>query len=161
MDKPELSLIAAIGKNRELGYKNQLLVRIPEDLKRFHDLTIGHTVIMGRKTYDSIGQALKDRTNIVLTREKTTFLNDCIVCWSLSEAIRKAIAIKSDKIFVIGGGEVYRQAIPLADKLYLTIVDKEFKADTFFPNYSDFTKSKIIGGGEYQGTKYQFLELER
>lgn len=161
VNKPIISLIAAIGKNRELGLKNQLLVKIPEDLKRFQKLTTNHTVIMGRKTYDSIGRVLPNRTNIILTRDKNTILDHCVVCWSLDEALTKARSSEREEIFIIGGGEIYRQAIGMADKLYLTVIDQEFKADTFFPDYSDFTKTNVNAEGEFGGMKYQFLELER
>lgn len=161
MNRPIISIIAAIGKNGELGYKNQLLVRIPEDMKRFQELTTGHAVIMGRKTYDSIGKALPERTNIILTRDKNTILDHCVVCWSLREGIEKAAQTEKNEIFIIGGGEIYRQAIGLADKLYLTVVDKDFKADTYFPDYSAFTRSKVVANDQFQGLKYQFLELER
>lgn len=160
-NKPKISLIVAMGKNREIGRDNKLLIRIPEDLKRFKALTMGHAVIMGRKTYQSIGHALPGRTNIVLTHEKDNYFIGCSICWSLSDALIKARQIEKEEIFIIGGGEVFRQSMQYADKLYITIVDQGFEADTYFPEYPDFTKVTDVGGGEYKGVKYRFLELEK
>lgn len=159
MSKPQISLIAAIGKNRELGKNNKLLWNIPEDLKRFKELTMGHPVIMGRKTNESIGRPLPNRTNIVITRDKGYEQEGCLITHSLEEAIELAKTKDNNEIFIIGGGQIYEQAINIADKLYLTIVKGKFEADTFFPEYSKF--KKIISREErnYFQYNYTFLEL--
>lgn len=138
-NKAMLSIIAVIGKNRELGKDNTLLWHVPGDLPRFKKLTTGHPVIMGRKTFESIGKPLAGRTNIVISKDAV--IPDAIVVQSLDEAVE--VAKKSpgaEEIFIIGGGSVYAQAIGCADRLYLTIVDKSASdADTFFPEYSRFS----------------------
>lgn len=156
-----VSIIAAIGKNRELGKNNKLLWNIPEDLNHFRKITAGHTVIMGRKTHESIGRALPKRINIVVTRDKSYRSEGCVVCGSLNEALEIAKKSGEKEVFVIGGGEIYKQAIGIADKLYLTLVDGTFDADTFFPDYSEF--KKVISKEEHkdENYRYTFLELMR
>ncbi len=128
-----ISIIAAIGKNNELGKKNQLLWNLPTDMKHFKETTTGHTVIMGQKTYESIGKALPNRRNIVLTREKD-FKAEGV---EISDSLEKTIASFQDsdeEVFIIGGGQIYKQSFDLADKLYITHVDMtDEDADTFFP----------------------------
>lgn len=156
-----ISIIAAIGKNRELGKNNKLLWNIPEDLNHFRKITAGHAVIMGRKTHESIGRALPKRINIVITRDSNYKSEVCTVCTSLNEALDFAKKSGETEAFIIGGGEIYKQAIGLADKLYLTLVDGSFDADTFFPEYPEFNKvvSKEIHHDE--NYNYTFLELIR
>ncbi|MEN9407024.1 MAG: Dihydrofolate reductase [Candidatus Parcubacteria bacterium] len=168
-----LSIIAAIGKNRELGKDNALLWHIPGELPRFKKITTGHPIIMGRKTFESIGRILPHRTNIIITRDKEGFLQmakskwqidpkQFIVVTSLDLAIVEAKKAEgSDEIFVIGGGQIFEQALPLTEKLYLTLVDQVFDADTFFPDYSMFTK--IVEKEDHESEKYtySFLQLER
>jgi len=132
MNKPKVSIIAAIAENRAIGKNNKLLWRIPEDLKRFKKVTEGHAVIMGRKTYESIGKPLPNRLNIIITRNTSYKPPACFVFPSLGEALVYAKKYEKEEIFVIGGGEIYRQALPLTDKLYLTVVKGEYEADTFF-----------------------------
>ncbi len=161
-----LSIIAVIGKNRELGKDNHLLWHLPADLARFRSLTSGHPVIMGRKTFESIGRPLPNRTNIVITSHTTNVPNaphTVVVVPSLDEAICKAkSAPGSEEIFVIGGGSVYAQAIDKADRLYLTVVDAEVPdADTFFPEYSQFTTVVAKEDGEDSGLRYSYLMLEK
>lgn len=155
-------MIACIGKNRELGKDNKLLWSIPEDMQRFKKLTSGHAVIMGQNTFESIGKALSNRTNVVLTRDKNFKPENCEVCYSIDEAIEAAKRAEKEEIFIIGGGQIYKQLLPLSDKLYLTIVEQEKQADTFFPDYSDFSVIKKIGSGQTrEGLKYEFLELTK
>lgn len=162
MKKPAISIIAAIGKGRELGKENQLLWKIPEDLKRFKELTLGHPVIMGQKTFESIGKKLPERENIILTQDEKFRADDCEICYSIGEALEKANSYFTDEIFVIGGGQIYKQFLPLAGKLYLTAVDSEDpSADTYFPDYSEFRIVNKIGSGTYGNLKYEFLELTR
>lgn len=173
----KISIIAAIGPNRELGKNNKLLWDIPEDLERFRKITKNHVVIMGRKTFESIGKPLPNRTNIVITRDQNYKTPNIVVAFSLEEAINFAkekssftkVSEDKDEIFIIGGGQIYEQGIKYADKLYLTIVEEfpaEIKkltetADTFFPDYSDFKKVISEEKKELKDYKYTFLVLER
>jgi dihydrofolate reductase len=156
-----ISAIAALGKNNLIGRTDGLVWRIPEDLKRFKALTMGHPVIMGRKTYDSIGRALPGRTNIVITKNKDFSAEGCIVANSVDEAIEKAKEAGEGEIFIIGGGEIYKQALPYTDKLYLTLVKDSQDGNVFFPDYSDFTKETFREEREYKGLKYSWVDLER
>lgn len=157
----KISIIVAISKDGGIGKDNKLLWQIPEDLKRFRETTKGHAVIMGRKTFESIGKVLPGRTNIIITHNSSLRILDAIVVSSLEDALNKAKEVEKEEAFVIGGGQIYKQAISLADKLYLTIVNTVKEADTFFPDYSDFKKVTNKGGGEWQGYKYRFEERER
>ncbi len=128
-------------------------------------LTSGHTVIMGRKTFESLAKPLAERLNIVITASKEyrppPGSARVLVAGSLDEALAAAQSAGDSEVFIIGGGQVYRQALPLADKLYLTIVDADFDADTFFPDYSEFTRVTFEQPGKSEGYSYRFLELER
>lgn len=156
-----ISIIAVIGKNRELGKDNHLLWHIPGDLKRFRALTTGHPVIMGRKTFESIGHALPGRTNFVISRSMNR--SDVTVVSSLDEAFKKAqSAPGGEEQFVIGGSQIYAQAIGRADRLYLTVVDARAPdADVFFPDYSRFTRVISEEPQEENGIRYTHLILEK
>ncbi len=163
MGKPLVSLIAAIDEERGLGKDNELLFKIPEDMKRFREITKGHPVIMGRKTFESIGRPLPHRTNIVITRDPKYKVEGIIVVHSLDEARVAAQSYcalnEKDEIFIIGGGEIFKQAIDRADKLYLTIVKGHYDADTFFPDYSAFQKvifKEVRSKAPYE---YTFVDL--
>jgi dihydrofolate reductase len=159
-----LSMIAAIGKNRELGEKNKLLWHLPGDLARFREITKGHPVIMGRKTFESIGHALPGRVNIVISRDRSFKAEGVMVVSSLNEALLRAKeAPGSAETFVIGGGQIYTAAINEADRLYLTIIDKEAPgADTFFPPYTTrFTRIIEKTPHEENGIRFTYLTLER
>jgi dihydrofolate reductase len=160
---PTISLIAAIGKNRELGKDNKLLWNIPEDLKRFKDLTHSHPIIMGRKTYESIGRPLPNRINIIITRDpeyRQKVDGVVVVVDSLQAALDTAMEREVNEIFIIGGGQIFEEAIKIADKLYLTIVDKEYpNADVYFPDYSEF-KTVVAKEDRALGElKYIYLDL--
>ncbi len=157
----KISLIACIGKNRELGYKNDLIWKIPDDLKYFKKMTKGHVVIMGQKTFESIGRALTGRINIVLSRSDNFSPSGVLVVGSMDQALDKARAVGDKEIFFIGGANVYSQAIKFADKLYLTLVDKNAKADVFFPDYTEFKTIEKVGKGEYKGIGYEYLILTK
>ncbi|KKU87799.1 MAG: dihydrofolate reductase [Candidatus Gottesmanbacteria bacterium GW2011_GWA2_47_9] len=160
-----LSIIAVLGKNRELGKDNKLLWHIPGDLPRFKRITWGHPVIMGRKSHTTFqynGGPLPGRTNIVITHDHNYHKEGFVIVHSLDEAL--SVAKKSpggEETFVIGGGQVYAQAIDRADRLYLTIVDATADADTFFPDYWAFTK--IIEKEERTAGDFRitYLTLER
>ena len=161
-DQARLSIIAAIGEKRELGRANTLLWKIPEDMEWFKNVTKGHPVIMGRKTYESIGRLLPGRDNIVITRDKTYQVPGGFVCYSLDEAVAFARERERAEVFVIGGGQIYESAMPYADRLYLTIVHKSFPdADTFFPDYSEFAKVLFRRDSSDAEYSYTFLTLER
>ncbi len=128
-----ISLIAAIGKNNELGKKNMLLWNLPADMKHFRDTTKGHTVIMGQKTFESIGRPLPNRRNIVVTREDAFQATGVEISKSLEDTLA-SFQDKDEEVFVIGGGQIYKQSIDKAVKLYITHVNMEdVDADTFFP----------------------------
>ncbi len=157
----KLNLIAALGQDRVIGKNNELLWKIPDDLKRFKALTTGHPIIMGRKTFESIGRVLPGRTNIVITRNTELKIEGALICNSFEEAIRAASKIDSE-IFIIGGAEIYRQAIDKADRLYLTVIDEKKDGDAFFPDYSKFTK--IVSEENKTtdtGLRYQWFVLEK
>jgi len=158
-----ISIIAIVAKNRAIGYQNKLLYNIPEDLKHFQSITTGHVVIMGENTFHSLNdRPLPGRVNIVLTLDSNFKAENCLIAHSMEESIELAEAQNSDQIFFIGGGMIYKQALPLADKLYLTIVDDEpTQADTFFPDYSEFKKIIKSEQKESNGYKYKFVELIR
>jgi dihydrofolate reductase len=126
-----VSIIVAAAENNVIGGNNQLLWQLPDDLKRFKSVTTGHTVIMGRRTYDSIGKALPNRRNIVISRDAGLKIEGCETANSLEDALQLAAGEK--EVFVIGGGRVYEQAWDKADKLYLTRVHTEKEGDTFIP----------------------------
>jgi len=128
---PHISIIAAVASNNAIGKDNELLCHLPGDLTRFKELTLHHTVIMGHRTYLSLPKgALPRRTNIVLSRS-TREIEGCIVVDSLEEALERCK--NEDEVFIIGGGTLYRQALPLADRLYLTHIHAALEGDTFFP----------------------------
>ena len=160
--QPKISMIAAVAKNLAIGKNNQLLWHLPEDLKRFKQLTSGHAIIMGSKTYESLGRPLPRRTNIVIAKDPNYKAQGCVVAHSIEEALTEAKKIEPVEIFVIGGGSIYTQFLPLADKLYVTEVAKNFDGDVFFPPYrNEFKKIVFRQEGEHEGLKYEFLELER
>ncbi|MGZ3658343.1 MAG: dihydrofolate reductase [Bdellovibrionota bacterium] len=134
----KLSLIVAMSENRVIGVDNHLPWNIPEDLKRFKKITLGHPIVMGRKTYESIGRVLPGRTNVVVTRERAYRVEGGAVCHSFEEALEWARrAPGSEEVFVIGGAELFRQALPLASRIYLTEVHWPFEGDTFFPPFPE------------------------
>jgi dihydrofolate reductase len=175
MKKPHICIVVAIGRDRELGKDGKLLWHIPDDLKRFKALTKGHPVIMGRKTFESIvsyiGGPLPERPNIVITRQdpaqrgpslRGSSLGDVLVVGSLEEAIEKASELDQEEIHIGGGAQIYEQALPLVDKLFLTIIDDAKEADTFFPAYEDqFTEKTFDESHEWNGLKYRWVDLER
>ena len=127
-----ITIIAAIANNNALGKDNKLIWHLPADLKRFKKVTSGHCVIMGRKTFESLGKPLPNRTNIIITRNKNYKAEGCIVVNSLDQAIETAKKEDSNP-FILGGAEIYKQAITIADKLDVTFVHHSFDADAFFP----------------------------
>jgi len=132
-----ISIIVAAAKNNAIGKNNQLLWHMPADLKFFRKTTSGHSVIMGRKTFESVGQALPKRRNIVITRQEHYQAEQVEVVPSLEEALARCEQ-EEEEIFIAGGAQIYEQAMPLTDKIYLTRINHEFEdADTFFPEIND------------------------
>lgn len=131
--QPRISIIVAMAQNRTIGINNTLPWRCPEDLKHFKSLTMGHHMIMGRKTYDSIGKPLPGRTTVVVTRNPGLKIEGCIVAHSLEQAISACAG--DGEIFIVGGAELYTQALPLADTIYLTEIQQEVMGDAHFPAF--------------------------
>jgi len=158
-----ISIIVAVAENNVIGQGNRLIWHISEDLKRFKNLTTGHHIIMGRKTYESIGKALPNRISVVISRNKNLIAPGCIVVDSLQKAFE--ISREDSEVFIIGGGEIYKQALPFTDKIYLTKVEANFAGDTFFPpinhdewNFESIDKTKPTVDGELE---YSFINLIR
>lgn len=158
-----ISIIAVIGKNRELGKAEKLLWHIPGDLPRFKKITWGHPVIMGRKSHAAFqykGGPLPRRTNIVITHDLSYQKEGFVIVHSFEEALEVAQKSPgSEEIFVIGGGQVFAQAIDRADKLYLTVVDETADADTFFPDYSRFTHEVFREFHKGEGHRFTYYIL--
>lgn len=158
---PEINIIAALSKkDRVIGNKGVIPWKISTDLKRFRELTVGQVVIMGRKTYESIGRPLPNRTNIIVTRDTGFSAPLCTVVHSIEKALSSAGENNTQKIFIIGGGEIYNQALSLADRLLLTLVDGDFEGDAYFPEYPNF---KIVSTEkrEENSIKFEFVILEK
>jgi len=158
-----VSLIVAVARNGVIGQKNRLPWKLPADLKRFKALTMGHPIVMGRKTYESIGKALPGRTNIVVTRQAGYRAEGCLVVDSLEHGL--ALARSDEEIFVIGGVEIFTQAIPLANRIYLTQIDQDFEGDARLPALDRTvwheTAREDHPSGPETPLAYSFLTLER
>lgn len=153
-----ISLIAAMAENRVIGRNNTIPWDLPADRKRFKVLTMGHPVIMGRKTYESIGFPLEGRTNIVVTRRRDYQAAGCLIANDLSSAL--ALAGDADEIFVCGGADLYLQALPLADRIYLTVIHRDYEGDVFFPQIpGEFTEVENVTVADTPS--YTFLLLVR
>ena len=130
---PRLSLIVAMAKNRVIGADNKIPWHLPNELKLFKSLTMGHHIVMGRKTYESIDRLLPGRTTVIVTRQRDYEVPGAIVAHSVEEALE---ACKDDdEVFVIGGADLFRETLPIADRIYLTVVDAEPAGDTFMPDF--------------------------
>ena len=159
---PILSLIVAMAQNRTIGINNTLPWRISQDLKRFKALTMGHHIIMGRKTFDSIGKPLPGRTTVIVTRNQNLKIAGCIIAHSLEEAI--AACAGDDEIFVVGGAEIYELALPLADRIYVTEIQQDVPGDAHFPefdlnNWQETTREKC-SQTEPQPLSYHFVTYQ-
>lgn len=130
-----ISLIVAMSANGGIGIENRLPWKLSDDLKKFRALTWGHHLILGRKTFESIGRPLEGRTMIIVTRQKDYFVEGCLIAHSIEDALLLARARGESEVFVGGGAEIYSQVLPVSDRLYLTMVHTEVKADTFFPAF--------------------------
>jgi dihydrofolate reductase len=161
MSRPTLSLIAAVARNGAIGHHNALLVHLSEDLQRFKRITMGCPIVMGRKTWDSIGRPLPGRRNIVVTRNPEWHASGAEPVASLPAAL--ALAAPAPKVFVIGGAELYAAALPLADELLLTELDADFEADAWFPAWdrSRYVASAPEAHVSAGGLGYRFVTYTR
>ena len=155
-----ISFIVAHDKNRVIGYQNGMPWHLPGELKYFKEMTMGKPVVMGRKTFESIGRPLPGRRNIVITRNADYHVEGIEVVSSLEKALE--LAKEAPEIMIIGGAQIFEQAMPLADKLYVTIIDHEFPGDTYFPNYEGWKKTAeqppIVTP---EGYRYQYCIFEK
>lgn len=159
-----VTIIAAIAANNALGKDNQLIWHLPVDLKRFKKTTLNHAVIMGRKTYESLGKPLPNRANILITRDENYKAEGCLVVNSVKEAL-KAAAEVDENPFILGGAEIYKQAMPFTDKLDITFVHHQFEADVFFPEIDKTiwkeTSRENFKADENNKYDYSFVTFER
>jgi dihydrofolate reductase len=149
-----ITLIAATSENNALGKDNQLVWHLPNDFKRFKQLTSGHHIIMGRKTFESFPKPLPNRTHIIITRQKNYTVEGCFIANSIENAI--AMAPKDEEIFIIGGAEIYKQSIDFADKIELTRVHSTFDADAYFPEINLNNWTLVFEEHHYKDEKHQF-----
>ena len=160
----KISLIVAMASNRVIGLNNKMPWHLSADLKKFKKITMGSPVLMGRKTHESIGKPLPGRINIIVSRNPEYRQDGCLVFNDLKTALNKTCE-SADEIFVIGGSDLYETMLPIADAIYLTIIDREFQGDAFFPeldlNYwSEVEREDIIDDPD-AGFSYSFLKLEK
>lgn len=161
-----LSLMAAMSENWVIGREGDLPWHLPKDFKRFKKKTEGHNVIMGRKTFESLGgHPLPNRTNIVITRQPNYEVKDAVIVKSLEEALNYVRSTEDGEPFVIGGGEIYRLALPFADRIYLTIVHTTLEGDTFFPEFEEtawhMVEQQFMHADEKHDYDYTFYTFER
>lgn len=161
-----MNLIVAVDKNWAIGYKGDLLVSIPEDMQFFRKETTGKVVIMGRKTLESFpnGLPLKNRVNIVITKDKKYAVKDAIVCHSIEEALKEAEKYQSKDVYVIGGETIYRQLLPYCDVAHVTKIDYRYEADTYFPNLDEMQEWEVAEISEertYFDLVYEFKKYVR
>ncbi|MDE2311083.1 MAG: dihydrofolate reductase [Betaproteobacteria bacterium] len=163
MAEKQIAIIVAMAKNRTIGINNTLPWRIPEDLKHFKALTMGHHLIMGRKTFDSIGKPLPGRTTVVVTRDRRLRIDGCTVVHSLPEAI--ASCASDPQTFVVGGEDVYAQSLPLADTLYITEIQQDVAGDAVFPAFDKAEWREVSREIKHQETpqplEYHFVTYRR
>ena len=157
-----ISVIVAVAENGTIGDKNTLLWHIKEDMKHFRTLTTGHPVVMGRKTYDSLGRPLPNRRNVVITRQDIA-IEGCEIAHSLEEAL--SLFTPDEEVFVIGGAQIYAEAMPLADRFYLTVVEHPYEGDTTFPKWDrdqwQLVASERFEQGESYPHPFRFETYER
>lgn len=161
-----MNVIVAVDGNWGIGCNNELLVKIPADQRFFREETTGKTVIMGRKTLESFpnGIPLKNRTNIVITKQKDYQVPGAIIVHSVEEALEKVKGLKSEDIYVIGGASIYKQMLPYCNLAHVTKIDYAYQADTFFPNLDESQEWTITGESEeqtYYDLEYVFYRYER
>ena len=153
---PRIALIVAMAKNRVIGADNRIPWHLPDDLKMFKRLTMGHHIVMGRKTYESIGRLLPGRTTVIVTRQRDYRVTGAIIAHSLHDAINAAA--RDDDIFVIGGAELFREALPIADRIHLSLVDAEPEGDTWMPEFDTSQWTEVMSE---QKPGFRYLLLKR
>ena len=161
LSTPILSVIAAMARNRVIGIRNTLPWRLPEDLKHFKALTMGHHIVMGRKTYESIGKPLPGRTTVIVTRDANYRMEGCLTANALDAAV--AVCGDDPEIFFVGGAEMYAQVLPRADRLYLTEIQAEYEGDAWFPSFDkeqwqETERKKQVNA---EGLGYDFVVYQR
>jgi len=158
--KPIISLVAAMAKNRVIGKDNQMPWHLPADLQHFKNVTMGKPIIMGRKTFESIGRALPGRRNIVITSNPDFSAEGCETASSFEQALK--LVAEVEEVMVIGGGSLYQQTLPLADRLYLTFIALEVDGDTHFPQYQHLalseTKRASFSADQKNPFDYEFVD---
>lgn len=161
----KLSMIAAIGKNRVIGKDNDMPWHLPADLQFFKKTTLGSPIIMGRKTYDSIGRPLPGRLNIILSRNSDLSIKGCSVVDSLEKALMLAKEADASEVFITGGAHLYNKFLEDTDRLYLTHIHEEFEGDTYFPDYNQFNWKEVARenhqADENNPHAYSFVTLDR
>ena len=159
------SIVVAVADNGVIGNDNKMLWHLRDDMKHFRRLTTGHFIIMGRKTFESIGKPLPERTNIVISRNPDFKARDILVKKSLEEAFRFAAGNQQEEVFIIGGAEIYRHALPFTDKIYYTKVEGSFQGDAVFPDIQpEEWEEKVIGEftrNDKNDRNFKILELSR
>jgi dihydrofolate reductase len=159
-----ISIVVAAAENGVIGKDNQLLWKLSADLKRFKNITSGHFILLGRKTFESIGKPLPNRTSLIISRNFECDFENCFVFKTINDAIVFAAQQNQNDIFVIGGGEIYKQTLPLANKIYLTLVHTEIEGDTYF-EYDDsswkVTHTEFVPKDEKNEFDSTYIVLER
>lgn len=159
----QISIIVAMAKNRTIGINNTLPWRCPEDLKHFKALTMGHHMIMGRKTFESIGKPLPGRTTVVLTRDRDLTIEGCLIAHTLPDAI--AACTGDEVVYIVGGAEIYTQAMPLVDTLYITEIQSDVTGDAWFPEFNRTEWHEVAREIRHQETpqtlEYHFVTYQR
>ncbi|MEI3610743.1 dihydrofolate reductase [Pseudogracilibacillus sp. SO30301A] len=160
-----ISFIVAMDRNHVIGFNNQMPWHLPNDLKFFKETTTGHTIVMGRKTFESIGRVLPNRKHIVLTTSNNDFPDEVEVVQDIESIIQLSKANNDEELFVIGGGNIFKQLLPYADNLYVTLINETFEGDIFFPEISmeeweEVSKEKGIQD-EYNPYEYYFIQYVR
>jgi dihydrofolate reductase len=153
-----ITLIAACSENRVIGKDGTLIWHIPEDLKRFKKLTLGNPIVMGRKTYESIGKPLPGRTNIILSRDKNLRIDGCLVYNKISDILE---IFEKNNIFVIGGGEIYKQFLDKADRIELTLIHKNFDGDTYFPEIGNNWQVVESQKSTFEDTDIDYISYQK
>ena len=153
-----MNLIVAVDKNWAIGYKGDLLISIPDDMKFFRTKTTGHTVVMGKNTLLSFpnSKPLKNRNNIVIALERDFTVDGAITVYSIDEALEALKEFENDEIYVIGGGSIYKQLLPYCDTAYITYIDYSYESDAFFPNLEEKSDWKMID----ESDEYTYFDVE-
>lgn len=161
-----MNIIVAVDENWAIGNKNELLIRIPADMKMFREETTGKVVVLGRKTLETFpnGNPLKNRTNIILSTQKDYQVKDAIVVHSIEELLEELKAYEEEQIYIIGGESIYRQMLPYCNTAHVTKIDRSYEADAYFPNLDDDAQWEITAESDEQSyfdTTYRFVKYER